>query len=184
MGTGLPRSAQEGSWGPTESIGRAPTGSGRVVSGEFVGLVVDVAGDLTQLVAVLAGVVGAEKKLPTCLQLHAQVSLSAASVATINRGQRSRALGCGCAHGVPPSTGSVPEQRRMRPEDSRTHRLLLDTLIKPSGAKLCLVFPSAGTVRLKRSPFGSVQHMRRTQFVIECRRAGSESHPGGVGGAR
>jgi hypothetical protein len=55
---------------------------------QLVGLVDEGSGDLTELLAVLAGVVGAEEELAPGLQLHAQVGLGAATVAAIRRGQR------------------------------------------------------------------------------------------------
>ncbi len=56
--------------------------------GELVGLVDHVGGDLLELVAVLAGVVGAEQELAAGLELHAQVGLGAATVATVRGAQR------------------------------------------------------------------------------------------------
>ena len=50
---------------------------------ELAGLVVHVHGDLAELVAVLAGVVGAEQQLTAARELDAEVGLGAASVASV-----------------------------------------------------------------------------------------------------
>lgn len=52
-----------------------------------MGLVDDRRRDLTQLVAVLSGVVGAEQELATGLELDAQVGLGATTVTTVGRAQ-------------------------------------------------------------------------------------------------
>jgi hypothetical protein len=65
-----------------------------------VGLVVDHDGDLLQLVAVLAGVVGAEEELATGGELYAKVGLSTATVAAVFCSQRWGRCNCGCHVGL------------------------------------------------------------------------------------
>jgi hypothetical protein len=63
---------------------------------ELVGLVDDVRGDLAELVAVLACVVGAEQQLATRLELDSEVGLGSATVAAVRgteRGTRSKCSG-------------------------------------------------------------------------------------------
>jgi hypothetical protein len=55
---------------------------------ELVGLVDDVGGDLLELLAVLAGVVGAEEQLTARLELDAEVGLGSATVAAVRSAQR------------------------------------------------------------------------------------------------
>jgi hypothetical protein len=55
-------------------------------------------GDLTQLVAVLAGVVGAEEQLSTTLELNPEVGLGAASVATVGSTECCGTGGNGSGH--------------------------------------------------------------------------------------
>jgi len=52
-----------------------------------VGLVLEDGGDLTKLVAVLAGVVGAEVQLKTVLELYPEVGLGSATVASVSSAQ-------------------------------------------------------------------------------------------------
>jgi hypothetical protein len=56
--------------------------------GQPAGLVVDVDGDLAELVAVFPGVVGAEQQLATTGERDTQVGLRTAPVATVYCGQR------------------------------------------------------------------------------------------------
>ena len=78
------------------AVGRS-WGAGRVSArrrarrrgvGELVGLVDHVGGDLAELVAVLAGVVGAEEQLAAGLELDPQVGLGSATVAAVRGAQR------------------------------------------------------------------------------------------------
>ena len=69
-------------------------GSGRSARSELVRLVLDGHGDLLELVAVLAGVVGAEQELAAGLELDAEVGLRAAAIAPVIRGQGARGNGC------------------------------------------------------------------------------------------
>ena len=55
---------------------------------QLVGLVLDVRGDLAELLAVLAGVVGAEQQLAAGLELHPEVGLGTASVAPVTAVRR------------------------------------------------------------------------------------------------
>jgi outer membrane scaffolding protein for murein synthesis (MipA/OmpV family) len=76
--------------------------------GELVGLVDDIGGDLTELVTVLAGVVGAEQQLTARLELYAEVGLGSATVATVRGAQRGGVGGnCSCHIGLISSTASV-----------------------------------------------------------------------------
>src|SRR5262245_18850529 len=83
---------------------------------ETVGLVVDTDGDLPELVAVLAGVVGAEEELAAAGQLDAKVGLGSAAVTTVGRGQcaRGNCSGheslpfCGCLASNGPRRRYVP----------------------------------------------------------------------------
>jgi hypothetical protein len=61
---------------------------------ELVGLVGHVSGDLAELVAVLACVVSAEKKLTPGLELDAQVGLGSATVAAVRGAQRGARGNC------------------------------------------------------------------------------------------
>ncbi len=79
-------------WGVRPRLGRPWPGVA-----ELAGLVVDVLGDLAQLLAVLTGVVGAEQQLAAALELYAEVGLGAASVAPVDR--RERCCGGGCRSG-------------------------------------------------------------------------------------
>ena len=85
--------------------GRSQSSSGRRRRpvGEPAGLVLDVLGDLAELVAVLAGVVGAEEQLAAALELYPEVGLGAASVAPVDRGERCCAGGCRSSHVGPRS---------------------------------------------------------------------------------
>ena len=71
--------------------------------GEPAGLVLDVLGNLTELVAVLAGVVRAEEKLAAALELYPEVGLGAAPVTPVDRGERCCAGGCRSSHVGPRS---------------------------------------------------------------------------------
>lgn len=66
--------------------------------GELVGLIHEVHGDLTELVSVFAGVVGAEEKLATSLELNAKVGLGAASITAVRSSQRGSSGGNGSCH--------------------------------------------------------------------------------------
>ena len=76
------------------AVGRRVVGQRSVVGcdgrgvGELVGLVVHVDRDLAELVAVLAGVVGAEEQLAAGLELDAEVGLGSAAVAAVRGAQR------------------------------------------------------------------------------------------------
>jgi hypothetical protein len=74
------------------SVGRR-TGS----LNELVGLVHVAGRDLTELVTVLAGVVGAEEKLAAGLELDTEVGLGTATVAAVRSAQR-RSGGNGSGH--------------------------------------------------------------------------------------
>jgi hypothetical protein len=52
-----------------------------------VGLVLEDGGDLTELVAVLASVVSAEVQLETVLELHPEIGLGSATVASVSSTQ-------------------------------------------------------------------------------------------------
>src|SRR6478609_304404 len=71
-------------------------GSGLAARGgvQLVGLVVDGSSDLTELLAVLAGVVSAEEQLAAGLELHTEVGLGAAAVAAVT-GREDGLGGCG-----------------------------------------------------------------------------------------
>jgi hypothetical protein len=70
---------------------------------ELVGLVLDVLGHLAELLAVLAGVVGAEEELETTLEVDTEVGLGAASVAPVQCAERCGARGCRSSHVGPRS---------------------------------------------------------------------------------
>ena len=110
---GAPSTARRTAWhdaeqapdqwsGASQSVGgsvgvSAPSsGAMRGRVGELVGLVDDVRGDLAELVAVLAGVVGAEEQLAAGLELHAEVGLGPAAVAAVRSAQRG-GLGATCS---------------------------------------------------------------------------------------
>ena len=63
-------------------------GSGGGSVGESSRLVGHMRRDLAELVAVLAGVVGAEQKLATRLELDSEVGLGSATVAAVRGSQR------------------------------------------------------------------------------------------------
>ena len=74
-------------------------GRRRRAVGEPAGLVLDVLGNFTELVAVLTGVVRAEEKLAAALELYPEVGLSATPVAPVDRCERCCARGCRSSHG-------------------------------------------------------------------------------------
>jgi hypothetical protein len=80
-------------WSPSVLL----VGSGGRDVAELAGLVGDVRRDLAELVAVLAGVVGAEQQLPTRLELDTEVGLGSATVAAV-RGAERGTRGNGSGH--------------------------------------------------------------------------------------
>ena len=95
-------------------VGRASSGGG-----ELVGLVDHVGRDLAELVAVLAGVVGAEEQLTAGLELHAKVGLGSATVTAIRGRQRRAGGNCSGHIGLISSSASVSGQRTHGLQDSR-----------------------------------------------------------------
>ena len=87
---GRPRTSRSGADSKFGSVSARCRGDWRGRLGELVGLVHEVDGDLAELVAVLAGVVGAEEELATGLELDAKVGLGSATVAAVRGAQRER----------------------------------------------------------------------------------------------
>ena len=98
-------------------------------SGQLVGLVDDGDGDLLELVAVLASVVGAEEELATGLELHAEVGLGAATVAAVRCGQRRAGCKCSGHDGLISLSVSLVQRRRGPQRFPRTSPS--DTSIQP-----------------------------------------------------
>src|SRR6185436_5460992 len=86
-----------------QGVATSVVGRRRRPVGEPAGLVLDVLGNFTELVAVLAGVVRAEEKLAAALELYPEIGLGATPVAPVDRGERCCAGGCRSSHVGPRS---------------------------------------------------------------------------------
>jgi hypothetical protein len=102
-------------------------GSGRRRVTELVGLVDHVRGDLAELVAVLAGVVGAEEQLAARLELDPEVGLGSATVAAVRSAQRGTRGNCSGHIGLISSSfgaGSNVAERAKIPSTPQPRRVL------------------------------------------------------------